>query len=223
MKIKALLISFVIGVSLCFSHGARATEETQSSAWLHRLDETIEVISMWSQYLEDQNVKRSDPRWETIVPNAIHLINALEEFDCLIPYKQLPPEALLDLHLILGVIPIHESGLKPNAIGKRGEIGLFQIKDSYPRMGHSRKEVLNNSQLQIRTGVRWFLKHMSVCKNLGHGEWSDWYWTLPMSIYMAGVNKGQKNGRCFAIRGAKRRLKTFKKYKKLVRAELRSH
>ena len=209
-------ILFGVLLSFLFAGTAQAEEKQ----WLNRVHEVAEVVTLWAIYLEENNIKQSDPRWKHLVPNAIALIESLIEFDYLIPYEQLPPIALEELHLIIAVIPIHESGLKPHAIGDNGKsIGMFQIKDHYPRMGFSRREIRESQYLQVRTGVRWFLKHMSVCKNLGRGKWSSWHWLLAYSVYQAGTHRIGKTGECFAISGAKKRLRTFKRLKKLVRKE----
>ena len=179
----------------------------------------VEVEKMWYLWLKEHSIRDSDYRYKRIHVWSKALTEEVYNGRNII-MEQVPEEAWDDVHLVIAGIPIHESSLLSDKKSSKGAVGLFQLLSRQARKGKSFKKLKRSPVLNIRLGVQFFLRKLNDCKNFNTIPWRDRQWNYPMSVYMAGNRAiDKKTKRCRIVKNSFVRIKTFKKYRDILRKE----
>jgi len=181
---------------------------------------TQEIYELWSLFLEEQNARSNDKRYENIKEYSETLAEAVYFYQTegeVYKGKHVRLPVHWNTHLVIATRFAIESHLKADAVGKIGEVGLPQL-NYYARNKYKPKEILDNPTLGIYLGVRWMAWQITLCKTKNLMNWNDEKWIGPMSSYCAGIGSvwDGKKRKCNSISVAKRTIKKMKHYRKIM-------
>ena len=179
---------------------------------------TEDIIAVWTLFLEDENIKETDSRWNNLAQYAEELADAI------MMYQDAPTDIGGQLpmhrttHVLMAVMVTKESSIKHKVVGtSRGEVGLMQIHGKGPLAGYDSKTVQANSRLGLLLGVRWFASRLPKCpmhRITGDSEgWRPGDWIKPLSVYAGGHRAiNPKTKKCYSFKIAHERVDLTKLY-----------
>ena len=176
-----------------------------------------EVVKMWNIWSDKKKVfRRGHPNRKRFKKYARYIVDAVRLYQV----KETSHGGKLpmgsNVHLIVAAMAIHETSVRHWIVGhKKGEVGLLQIHGD-ALLKYTPEEVKNNPKLGIKLGVRWLAYHTQFCTPNPNDNMDLWAETL--SLYGAGIKRGMNpDGTCRRIWMARKRVKTAKKYRSVIR------
>jgi hypothetical protein len=178
----------------------------------------LDILRMWTMWLEDWKVPHTDKRWTKINEYAYYIADSVLFYQTqgeLYKNKTIKLPIHYSTHILVATMVIIESGLKHKTVGKLGEVGLLQIH-SYAKNRHKSKQIKENPALGIFLGVRWLTIQLASCGSYRLKNWNYDKWIGSVSSYCAGFGVTYRNGKCRNIKAAWKRINLAKKFKNRI-------
>jgi len=196
------------------------TEEEKEQQLRESMED--EVVSLWKIYLEDNKASSKDGRWDVLDEFAHSLVKYVRKFQTEGIKRgkkiiRLPEHE--NTHLLLATMVTFETALYHEAVGPIGEVGLLQTH-GVALNGFKPAHVQRNPDLGLMLGVRWLTLQVPHCDKSTDSKWCDDDWLGPLSIYVGGLRKAKRNGRCLKFKVSKRRVEYTKYYRNRIDSSL---